>query len=43
MAIGNDRFRLVRVDDHPDCLYHNPAGLFDGGGERPRGPRVMQG
>jgi hypothetical protein len=34
IAVGNDRFRLVRVDDHPDCLHHDPAGLFDGGGEQ---------
>jgi hypothetical protein len=29
MAVGNDRLRLVRVNDHADCLHHNPAGLFD--------------
>jgi len=34
MAVGNDRFRLVRVDDDPDCLHHDPAGLFDGAGEQ---------
>ena len=34
MALANDRFRLVRVDDHADCLHRNAAGLFDGGGER---------
>jgi hypothetical protein len=33
-GLGNDRFRLVRVDDHSDCLHHDPAGLFDGGGEQ---------
>jgi hypothetical protein len=29
MAVGNDRLCLVRVNDHADCLHHNPAGLFD--------------
>ena len=33
MAVGNDRFRLVRVDDHAHRLHGNAAGLFDGGGE----------
>src|SRR5207244_3008771 len=33
MAVGNDRFRLMRVDDHAYCLHHNAASLFDGGGE----------
>ena len=28
MAIGNDRFRLVRVDNHADCLHHHATGLF---------------
>ena len=31
VAVGNDRFRLVRVDDHADCLHRNAAGLFNGG------------
>ena len=34
MAVGDDRVRLVRVDDHADCLHRNAAGLFDGGSER---------
>src|SRR5207237_8396983 len=34
MALANDRFRLVRVDDHTDRLHRNAAGLFDGGSER---------
>jgi hypothetical protein len=29
MAVGNDRFRLVRVDDYAGSLHHNPDGLFD--------------
>jgi hypothetical protein len=32
MTVGNDRFRLVRVDDHADRLHRNAAGVFDGGG-----------
>ena len=31
MAVGNDRFRLVRVDDHTDCLHHHATGLFANG------------
>jgi hypothetical protein len=34
VAVGNDRFRLARVDDHADCVHYNAAGLFAGGGER---------
>ena len=34
MAVGNDRFGLVRVDAHADRLHHHAAGLLDGGGER---------
>src|SRR5207248_1670796 len=34
MPLANDRFRLVRVDDHADRLHRNTAGLFDGGSER---------
>jgi len=34
MAVGNDRLRLVRVDDHPDRLHRNAAGFLDGSGER---------
>ena len=33
LAVGNDRFRLVRVDDHADRLHCNAARLFDGSGE----------
>ena len=34
MALADDRFRLVRVDDHADRLHRNTAGPFDGGSER---------
>jgi hypothetical protein len=34
IAVGNDRFRLLRVDDHADGLHRNAAGLSNGGGER---------
>jgi hypothetical protein len=43
MAVGKHLFRLVRVDDHADCLHHNPAGLFDGGGERHPVTRAIAG
>ena len=47
LGTGNDRFRLVRADDHADRLYRNVAGLFDRGGERhliarcDGGPRLL--
>jgi hypothetical protein len=34
LVTGNDCFRLVRADNHADCLYRNASGLFDRGGER---------
>lgn len=28
MAVGNDRLRLVRIDDHADCLHYNVADFL---------------
>ena len=34
VAVGNDRFGLVRVDDHADRPHYHGSGLLDGSGER---------